>query len=307
MRSKFVILFFAALMSMHFSAQTSTAPDPAAADKAYAARDWAASEPQYSALVSQQPENPRFWYRLGVSARSNKHLDIALDAFKKAKSLGVGNGLPPSLADYEIATTYAGMGKNSLALESLKSSAGAGFMQTSRLTSDGEWDALRSDDQFLASAKLVQHNAAPCDDAEFKQFDFWIGDWQVASAPDGHEAGSSHISKEMSGCVVWENWTSAGLPYAGKSYNAYNSSLKRWEQFWVDNSQGMIFFYGNLKDGVMDFWTDEIPQPSGPNMRRHLQFFNLAPDTVRQFSQRSTDGGKTWTVEYDFTYRRRKT
>jgi hypothetical protein len=56
----------------------------------------------------------------------------------------------------------------------------------------------------------------------------------------------------------------------------------------------------------MDYWTDDLPQPNGPSMRRHLQFFNLAPDTVRQFSQRSTDGGKTWTVEYDFTYHRRK-
>jgi len=27
---------------------------------------------------------------------------------------------------------------------------------------------------------------------------------------------------------------------------------------------------------------------------------------VRQFSQGSTDGGKTWNVEYDFTYVRKK-
>jgi hypothetical protein len=27
---------------------------------------------------------------------------------------------------------------------------------------------------------------------------------------------------------------------------------------------------------------------------------------VRQFSQRSEDGGKTWSVEYDFTYFRKK-
>jgi hypothetical protein len=27
---------------------------------------------------------------------------------------------------------------------------------------------------------------------------------------------------------------------------------------------------------------------------------------VRQFSRGSTDGGKTWTVEYDFTYTRKK-
>jgi hypothetical protein len=29
-------------------------------------------------------------------------------------------------------------------------------------------------------------------------------------------------------------------------------------------------------------------------------------DKVRQFSQASTDGGKTWKVEYDFIYTRKK-
>jgi hypothetical protein len=56
----------------------------------------------------------------------------------------------------------------------------------------------------------------------------------------------------------------------------------------------------------MDYWTDEIPQPSGPALKRHLQFTKLGPDKVRQFSQGSTDGGKTWTPEYDFTYVRKK-
>jgi len=41
-------------------------------------------------------------------------------------------------------------------------------------------------------------------------------------------------------------------------------------------------------------------------VKRHLQFFKLGPDKVRQFSQQSTDGGKTWTPEYDFTCIRKK-
>jgi hypothetical protein len=35
---------------------------------------------------------------------------------------------------------------------------------------------------------------------------------------------------------------------------------------------------------------------------RHLQFFNLGPGKVRQFSQGSNDDGKTWHVEYDLIY-----
>jgi len=92
----------------------------------------------------------------------------------------------------------------------------------------------------------------------------------------------------------------------GKSYNIYNPDLKRWEQFWVDNQGGMIHFFGALNNGVMDFYTDEIPQSDGTKLKRHLQFFNEGADKVRQFSQGSTDGGKTWNVEYDFTYNRKK-
>ena len=283
-------------------AQSAASPD--SADKAYTAQNWGEAESQYASLTKQEPENARFWYRLGVSARANKHFDLALEAMQKAKTLGAGKGLPPSLADYEIATIYAGMGNSKNALQTLKASADGGFFQPGRLKSDVEWNSLRDNEQFAALAKEVQHNATPCEDAEFKQFDFWVGDWDVASTADGVHRGSSHISKEMGGCVVWENWSSAGSPYFGKSYNTWNPNLKRWEQYWVDTSAGVMFFHGGLKDSVMDYWTDEVPQPSGEKLLRHLQFFNLGPDKVRQFSQGSTDGGKTWHVEYDLMYTR---
>jgi hypothetical protein len=41
-------------------------------------------------------------------------------------------------------------------------------------------------------------------------------------------------------------------------------------------------------------------------LKRRLQFIKLTPDKVRQFSQGSTDGGKTWKPEYDFTYIEKK-
>jgi hypothetical protein len=36
-----------------------------------------------------------------------------------------------------------------------------------------------------------------------------------------------------------------------------------------------------------------------------LTLFRLGPDSVRQFSEISLDGGKSWTTSYDLTYRRR--
>lgn len=302
MRLVIAAAFASVLLPIALTGQAPVSPE--AADKAYVAQNWTEAEKQYADLTKQQPDNARFWYRLGVAARGDKHFDASLEALQKAKSLGVGRGLPAFLADYEIATTYAGMGDSAHALETLKSSANAGFMMPSRLQNDAEWTSLRTNNQFIALSKEVQHNAAPCDDAEFKQFDFWIGDWAVTSAVDGVHRGDSHISKEMGGCVVWENWTSLGSPYFGKSYNTWNPNLKRWEQYWVDTSAGVMFFHGELKNNIMDYWTDDVPQTGGGTLLRHLQFFNLGPDKVRQFSQGSNDSGKTWHTEYDFIYAR---
>lgn len=295
------------VLSVGAWAQPAASPDPSqvAAEKAYSAQNWTEAEGLYSALTSQQPENARFWYRLGIAARADKHYDTALSAMQKAKTLGAGKGLPAFIADYEIAAIYAAKGDPDRALQSLKASADGGFSQAKRIDGDEEWKALRTDAQFAALSKQIHHNAAPCDDGEFRQFDFWIGDWDVASAADNTHQGSSHVAKEMGGCVIWENWTSAGSPYFGKSYNTWNGNLKRWEQYWVDNAAGVIFFHGGLKDGVMDYWTDDVPQASGGTLRRHLQFFNLGSDKVRQFSQGSTDEGKTWHVEYDLIYTRK--
>jgi len=168
-------------------------------------------------------------------------------------------------------------------------------------------EALRTDSGFATLVEQAKRNQTPCEySAENRQFDFWIGDWNVVPTGGGLPQGASHIAKELGGCTIWENWTSLGTGYTGKSYNVYNPNLKRWEQFWVDNAGGMIHFYGGLKDGVMDYWTEDIPQLDGTKLRRHLQFYNQGPDKVRQFSQGSTDGGKTWHVEYDLTYLRKQ-
>ncbi len=162
------------------------------------------------------------------------------------------------------------------------------------------------------SGQQATHNAKPCADNPLnRQFDFWLGEWNVVQADSAQSgvsrpAGSSKIELILDDCVIQENWKSLGnIGYEGKSYNVYNPDLQRWEQFWNDNAGGMIHFYGNLKDGVMDYWTDEIPQKDGTRLKRHLQFIPLNANTVRQFSQGSTDGGKTWQVEYDFIYNRK--
>jgi tetratricopeptide (TPR) repeat protein len=272
------------------------------ANAAYEAEDWAKAAKLYAELSKQPDAPPRVWLRLGASLRSLGKYEEALAAFDKATQTGAGQ-----FGEYGKAAVYGAMKQPDKAFESLEKAIQQGYADPDALGTDPNLALLHADARF---GKLVEHakkNQRPCAyAAENRQFDFWLGAWDVSTTQGAIPAGTSKIELILEDCVVLENWKSLNNPYAGKSYNIYDQALKRWEQYWVDNAGGNIFFHGELKDGVMEYWTDEIPQASGPSLKRHLQFFQLGLDKVRQFSQGSTDGGKTWNVEYDFTYVRKK-
>lgn len=269
---------------------------------AYDAKNWKEAAKLYGNITETTP-NPRAWYRLGVSLNKSGEKEKAIEAFEKCNALGTS-----PFAEYGMATVYVSMKDKDKAFEHLEKAAKNGLSQPEQLSGDPDLADLKPDPRFAKILELVTRNQKPCAYApENRQFDFWLGEWSVVTSQGESPAGDSRIELILGDCVVQENWTSAGnVGYSGKSYNIYNTSLKRWEQYWVDNAGGNIFFYGGLQDGVMDYWTDEMPQPDGTKLKRHLQFIKLAPDKVRQFSRGSTDGGKTWSVEYDFTYNRKK-
>ena len=150
----------------------------------------------------------------------------------------------------------------------------------------------------------------PCSRPEFRQFDFWIGEWE-AFGVKGAKAGDSKISVVLDSCVILEEWTSAnaqqGLIYSGKSFNSYNAATKQWQQTWTDNTGNTTeFLRGEGGNGKIIYYADRVPGPDGKQFMRRLTFTKLDNNKVRQFGELSNDGGKTWIVEYDLEYRRKK-
>ena len=47
--------------------------------------------------------------------------------------------------------------------------------------------------------------AGACEASEHRQFDFWLGDWEVRT-PDGRLAGVNSMSSEHGGCGVLVWW-----------------------------------------------------------------------------------------------------
>jgi hypothetical protein len=154
---------------------------------------------------------------------------------------------------------------------------------------------------MLLLAGLAAH-AGKCDTAEHRQFDFWIGRWDVTD--HGKVIATSVIERIADGCALLENYTQAD-GYSGKSINFYDAALKRWRQQWADSSGNSSEWQGELREGAMRF-DGEAHRGDGVRVTRNMTFTPLADGSVRQASDRSPDGGKTWLPGYDFVYVRKQ-
>lgn len=140
----------------------------------------------------------------------------------------------------------------------------------------------------------------------YRQFDFWIGEWE-AFAPTGKKGGDSKVSVMLDSCIVLEEWTSTQTGYTGKSFNTYNATTGKWQQYWVDNVGGVTeYFNGHYEDNKMILQTANLKQPDGSFKILKMTFHHLSADKVRQHGESSVDEGKTWKTDFDLEYRKKK-
>lgn len=145
--------------------------------------------------------------------------------------------------------------------------------------------------------------------AAARQLDFWIGTWdvtpwQVAAPTEQQKLGVNEVYQILEHCAISENWDGArGMK--GKSYNFYDTNVKKWRQIWIDDSGTSLDYSGEFADGAMRFrgWNLDA---QGKRVEQKLTLFHISPDTVRQLFEASTDGGKTWSPNFDGRYVRRR-
>jgi hypothetical protein len=149
----------------------------------------------------------------------------------------------------------------------------------------------------------------PCSNPVYRQFDFWIGEWE-AYGVNGKKAGDSKISLILDSCIILEEWTSAtisqGIRYAGKSFNTYNAATKQWQQTWVDNAGGSNeYLQGKFENNKIIYTSSPFPFSKDTMAIRKMTFTNSSPVKLRQHGEISKDNGVTWSTEYDLEYRRK--
>ncbi len=149
---------------------------------------------------------------------------------------------------------------------------------------------------LTAAAQTPSNDAAPrCLSAEHRQFDFWLGEWDVAQG--GKAAGRNSIRSILNGCAISEEWSGAG-GFQGNSLNFYNADTKRWHQTWIDSQGQSLALSGQFEAGSMTLQSAPVD-----TLPRHKISWTPMPDkSVRQLWQVQDAPGADWKTLFDGKY-----
>ena len=145
---------------------------------------------------------------------------------------------------------------------------------------------------YVEAFTEAQPNTVPtCSAAVYQQFDFWLGDWEVATA-DGKVAGHNRIER-VNRCLLMETWSGA-QGAIGKSINYFDPLKNLWIQHWVSDSS-IIHLAGKFENGAMVMEGTITYIATGQQKLFRGSWTQLEDGRVRQFfEEQSDDGWQQW-------------
>jgi hypothetical protein len=153
-------------------------------------------------------------------------------------------------------------------------------------------------------AATTATTSAVCEAAEYRQFDFWLGDWDVFDYGDTTQViAHAKVKRIVEGCAIHELYVqNDGL--VGDSILSFDAVRQAWQQTWVTNRGGLMVIVGRFKDGVVTL-EGETHQRDGTTVLQRITW-QIESDGVRESALMSKDGGKTWAPAFDVVFRRRQ-
>jgi hypothetical protein len=159
---------------------------------------------------------------------------------------------------------------------------------------------------LLACISHVAHAAPPppgCSGPEYRQFDFWLGDWDVLDFADRTKiVARVHVESVLDGCGLLESYSDPD-GYEGRSFSIYDATRRVWHQTWLTNHGRLLVIEGQLRSGVMDLTGTDLAD-YGAHKRLVRGAWQPITEGVREVAARSVDDGKTWQPWFDLLFRR---
>jgi len=277
------------------------------ADSFFLNKNWAAAKEKYTSHLGDDSSNSQVWNRLGYC---NQNMGLYSEAIRDYNKSLSNNPSPQikNIVFYRLASVYSLMNKTEDATDWLVKSTMGGYNSLNDLDSLETFKNLRASSNFREIRQKIYEIIYPCSrNPRNRDFDFWIGDWNCYRTGTNVLSGYSHVEVMSGGCAILENYTSTQA-YTGKSFNYYDTATGKWEQLWIGSGgpgDRQRYLNGEFKNGAMHF-TYETTSPQGEKQKGTFIFYSIDKDTVRQYQDITDDNGKTISVTYDLTYRRKK-
>src|SRR5271169_1674790 len=85
---------------------------------------------------------------------------------------------------------------------------------------------------------------AACAAAEYRQFDFFVGDWDAYDVENpGTIVARNQVTRILDNCVVLEDYRGTNGSH-GESFSIYDASRDVWHQTWVTNRGKLLIIEG---------------------------------------------------------------
>jgi len=139
--------------------------------------------------------------------------------------------------------------------------------------------------------------AASCAAPVYRQFDFWVGDWDAFDVGSPTKVAHARIDRILDGCVLREDYQGAD-GHKGQSFTIYDAARKVWHQSWVTNRGELLVIEGKSEAGEMVLTGEN--HAKGTIVRGVWKPENGG---VRETAVSSSDGGTTWKPWFDLVFR----
>lgn len=140
-------------------------------------------------------------------------------------------------------------------------------------------------------------------------FDFLTGEWKIANRRPKKEGGVDEFDSEatvyaiLGGVGSVEELRIPARGFSGLGLRLLDVEKKIWSDFWVNAKSGVLATpasTGVFIDGVGEFAGEDANEP----VRAKGVWDMITPSTCRWRQLLSSDGGRTWTEDWDMRWTR---
>ena len=133
-------------------------------------------------------------------------------------------------------------------------------------------------------------------------FDFWPGDWHKVVDGERAKTVSFRVRRSVHPAAYIEDWTQVidGKTLTSIAIRAWDKTNERWMFTWVSDN-GLYQVWEGRKTGD-DWYIYKEFEIKGERYLSRQAWIPSGPNRLTRISEKSTDGGATWTLRFREEY-----